>query len=65
MTRSPTTQELDAVMLELDSNGDHVVDFPEFLTKFLVGCSARAQAQGRRVPAVRVLEFQTCCVHTR
>jgi hypothetical protein len=36
MGGSPTLQELDAVMYELDSNGDHVVDFPEFLTKFMV-----------------------------
>ncbi|GIL68081.1 hypothetical protein Vafri_21392 [Volvox africanus] len=35
MGGSPTPQELDAVMYELDSNGDSVVDFPEFLTKFL------------------------------
>ena len=34
MGGSPTPQELDAVMFELDSNGDAVVDFPEFLTKF-------------------------------
>ncbi|KAG2487409.1 hypothetical protein HYH03_013978 [Edaphochlamys debaryana] len=35
MGGSPTPQELDAVMYELDSNGDSMVDFPEFLTKFL------------------------------
>ena len=48
MGGSPTLQELDAVMYELDSNGDHVVDFPEFLTKFMVsqtgGVSVQAAA---------------------
>lgn len=39
MGGSPTLQELDAVMYELDSNGDHVVDFPEFLTKFMTATS--------------------------
>lgn len=40
MGGSPTMQELDAVMYELDSNGDHMVDFPEFLTKFMVRAAA-------------------------
>ncbi|PNH05670.1 Calmodulin-like protein 3 [Tetrabaena socialis] len=35
MDRSPTQQELDAVLYELDSDGNGIVDFPEFITKFL------------------------------
>lgn len=39
MGGSPTPQELDAVMFELDSDNDQYVDFPEFLAKFYVSAA--------------------------
>lgn len=59
MGGSPTPQELDAVMFELDSNNDHVVDFPEFLAKFYVS-SQQQQQQGSHCHAAH-LHGSPCC----